>query len=261
MRHSTTMRRGAGLALVGAAALAPAASAATVSAPQAKVRACHARLAPAGAPGVDVTRVTATVDGLVQARLAGAGDWDLGVFDARTGRSVAGSAGFASNELAEGFVSKGQALVVQACRYRGDAGSASLRVGFDAVATGEDGERTQVVTCARRRGGPGAAGGLGVDLTEHGDATRWRSCCTAADGRVCAPGSPRTCASPTGRAQRGQSPGRRALRGGDGRQPPPVGRDSYRRLADYEREIERARAPIHTRAGDRARTTEHGGPR
>ena len=169
MRHSTTMRRGAGLALVGAAALAPAASAATVSAPQAQARACHARLAPAGARGVDVTRVTAKVDGLVQARLSGAGDWDLGVFDARTGRSVAGSAGFASNELAEGFVSKGQALVVQACRYRGDAGSASLRVGFDAVKTGEDGERTQVVEVRTpTRAAKARLAELGLDLTEHG---------------------------------------------------------------------------------------------
>ena len=108
---------------------------------------------------MDVTRLTAKVDGLVQARLAGAGDWDLGVFDARTGRSVAGSAGFGSNELAEGFVSQGQALVVQACRYRGDAGSASLRSASTPWRPADAGERTQVVEVAHADpGGQGAAG-------------------------------------------------------------------------------------------------------
>ena len=51
---------------------------------------------------------TAPATGLIRARLQAGGDWDLGVFDASSGRSVAGSAGFGSTELAEGFVKQGQ---------------------------------------------------------------------------------------------------------------------------------------------------------
>ena len=41
------------------------------------------------------------------------------MFDAKTKRYVAGSAAFAGRELAEGFVTKGQRLIVQGCRFRG----------------------------------------------------------------------------------------------------------------------------------------------
>ena len=74
----------------------------------------------------------------------GQGDWDLGVFDFSSGRTIAGSAGFASNELAEGFVKKGQKLRVQACRFRGSASSAELSVGFVAIAERASG-KVQVV--------------------------------------------------------------------------------------------------------------------
>ena len=101
---------------------APAVAAASqrVSADVAVARACHAKNV-SGAAGTQSVSTTATDSGLVRARLSGRGDWDLGVFDANSGRFVAGSAGFASNELAEGFVKGGQKLVVQACRFRGDA--------------------------------------------------------------------------------------------------------------------------------------------
>jgi hypothetical protein len=50
-----------------------------------------------------VVRVTSSAEGLLRARLKSRGDWDLGVFDAKTKRYVAGSAGPRGNELAEGF--------------------------------------------------------------------------------------------------------------------------------------------------------------
>ena len=55
------------------------------------------------------------------------------MFDAKSKRSVAGSAAFGSNELAEGFVRKGQRLIVQACRERGDGlqGAAEARRAVD----------------------------------------------------------------------------------------------------------------------------------
>ena len=87
---------------------------------QAVAQSCHARYLD-GAAGTQSVTTTAPDTGLVRARLSGGGDWDLGVFDASSGRFVAGSASFGSNELAEGFVKSGQKLVVQACRFRGDA--------------------------------------------------------------------------------------------------------------------------------------------
>src|SRR5215212_3170053 len=92
-------------------------------------RSCHAQYVN-GAAGTQSVTTTAPDTGLIRARLAGTGDWDLGVFDANSGRFVAGSASFSSTELAEGFVKGGQKLVVQACRFRGEAASADLSIGF-----------------------------------------------------------------------------------------------------------------------------------
>ena len=118
----------AALTSLTAAGVAEANERITVEAARAADRTCHAADARAGAAGVDVQRYTAEATGVVQARLSGGGDWDIGIFDARTGRSVAGSAAMRSNELAEGFVRRGQRLVVQACRVRGSARTARLRI-------------------------------------------------------------------------------------------------------------------------------------
>ncbi len=164
------------LALAGAGALgfagtANAAVTDTVRAGEAVDRSCHVRLAADGAKGVDTTKVTADKTGLVRARLSGRGDWDVGVFDAKTGRSVAGSAAFAANELAEGFVTKGQQLVVQSCRYDGDAASAKTTVDVAGARGGAQQGKTQIVEVATRtREAKERLQGLGLDLTEHGDA-------------------------------------------------------------------------------------------
>lgn len=72
----------------------------------------------------------------------------MGVFDARSRRSVAGSAGLASSELAEGFVRKGQRLIVQACRARGAAPSARLSVDVLALRTGRAATRGRTARAA-----------------------------------------------------------------------------------------------------------------
>ena len=139
-------------ALLAAAALgAPAAASGaavtkTVSASSAVDRACHVRDV-TGSAGVDTLRVTAPTDGLVRANLTGDGDWDVGVFDS-SGRSVAGSAGPRSVELAEGYVDAGEALVVQACRFRG---TASKRDAVGRLREGRAGQRRE--EAARRRQG------------------------------------------------------------------------------------------------------------
>lgn len=98
--------------------------------------ACYSGVAPRRG-NVDSREVTSTVDGLVQARLAPRdgreGDWDLAVFDKASGQIVAASSALRSRELAESFVKKGQELVVQGCRYAGDARTVTLGVDFLAL--------------------------------------------------------------------------------------------------------------------------------
>ncbi|HEX8083262.1 MAG TPA: M14 family metallopeptidase [Solirubrobacteraceae bacterium] len=92
-------------------------------------RPCHA--APRSGPGVQQQRYVARDTGLVTLRTAGSGDWDVAIFDALSGRPVAGAAGPDAAEVAEGFVAKGQQLVVQACRR---SGSGALRADVTTIA-------------------------------------------------------------------------------------------------------------------------------
>jgi murein tripeptide amidase MpaA len=140
-----------------------------VTAATAVDRSCHAKYA-GGAAGTQTVTATAPATGLVRARLSGSGDWDLGVFDFSSGRTIAGSAGFASNELAEGFVKKGQKLRVQACRFRGDASSADLSIGFVAIAESATGKVQIVDVSTATQKQKRRLQALGLDLTEHGDA-------------------------------------------------------------------------------------------
>ncbi|MFC6091501.1 M14 family zinc carboxypeptidase [Saccharothrix lopnurensis] len=169
----------AGLALVGVSVPAATAQDRVVRADRAEARACYNALLPAGTAGVDRREVTSTVDGLVQARLAPGGggregDWDVAVFD-EAGGIVAASSALRSRELAESFVTKGQRLVVQACRYAGPAGTATLGVDFLALTpqgTPTAAERAEVVRVETpRREDKDTLLGLDLDLTEKGDAT------------------------------------------------------------------------------------------
>jgi hypothetical protein len=80
------------------------AAARTVTADATSAGPCHRGLAPRVA-GRDTFRVTAPSRSIVSVRLRFAGDWDVAVFGAKR-RLVAASAGFAGNELAEGFARK-----------------------------------------------------------------------------------------------------------------------------------------------------------
>jgi hypothetical protein len=234
----------AALASLSAAGVAEADERSTVTAARAAERTCHAALATAGAAGVDVRRYTAEASGLVRARLSGAGDWDLGVFDARTRRSVAGSAALRSNELAEGFVRRGQRLIVQACRVRGAARSARLSVSTVALPQARSASEgpTQVVTVRTDRTGVGALHAAGLDVTEH-----------AGDGgvdvvvhgsrdlaRLRATGMPYDVKVEDVAAQdRAQRRADRAWAQGREQSALPSGNTAYRRLPDFEAELKR----------------------
>jgi hypothetical protein len=162
-------------ALLAAAVLGPlalgatgAAASQTVSAGASVARPCHRDIATSRA-GRAVLHRRAPARAIVSVRLRSRGDWDVAVFGAR-GRLVAGSASFGGNELAEGFVRRGERLTVQACRFRGSAGSARLAIHFTRLAKRPRGSVQVVDVITRRREDRERLQTLGLDLTEHGDA-------------------------------------------------------------------------------------------
>src|SRR4051812_44861169 len=81
----------------------------TAVAKQTAQRDCQARTA-RGRRGVATTTYRAPMAGFVTVRSAASdkSDWDLSLFDARSGRALGGSAGFGSHEVAQSWVSAGQ---------------------------------------------------------------------------------------------------------------------------------------------------------
>ena len=95
--------------------------------------------------GVDRVTLTASGLGYFAASLdADAGDWDLGIFDARSGESLAGSASAGPDELAQAYVFPDQELIVQACRISGGEREAALSFALEPIESGS-GERQRLV--------------------------------------------------------------------------------------------------------------------
>lgn len=138
----------------------------TVSADEAVYRSCTETRLGSG-PGVDHESVTAPVSGWVSARLAGgSGDWDLAIFAGDT--LIAGSAYRGSEELAEGLVTAGADVTVQACRLSGAGDSASLTVESIAVDTTSVQKASLVKVSTPTRERKNELNSLGLDVTEHG---------------------------------------------------------------------------------------------
>ena len=156
-------------ALLGSLALAAPATAAshTVTANTAVARPCHRDLASSHA-GRAVLRAKAPARGLVSVRLRSRGDWDLGVFG-RRGRTVAGSASFGGNELASGFVRRGERVIVQACRFRGNVASARVSIRFVRIPKRKPGRLAVVDVMVPRQADRQRLQALGLDLSEHAD--------------------------------------------------------------------------------------------
>jgi hypothetical protein len=173
----------AGLVIFGVTVPSATAADNVLRAESTSAKACYSSVQPRRERSVDSREVTSTVDGLIQARLAprdGAeGDWDLAVFDKASGKVVAASSALRSRELAESFVKKGQQLVVQACRYAGPGRTVTL--GIDFLALTPQGTPTDTPPAAERaelvrvetpeRADKNKLLGLGLDVTEKGDAT------------------------------------------------------------------------------------------
>jgi hypothetical protein len=239
---SVRWRRGLVAVLLSVGLVAPArAGAETVTAGTAVARPCHRDIASSHA-GRDILRTRAVARGLVTARLRSAGDWDLAVFG-RGRRLVAGSASFGGNELASGFVRRGERLTIQACRFRGDARSARVSVRFTRVARRRQAGRFKVVdVLTPRRADKQRLQALGLDLTEHGDANSLEVLLHGrADERALRAAGFRYSVRIADLAARTRRNHRRDLTHARATAASglPSGRDSYRRLPDYDLELKR----------------------
>ena len=168
-RHRPAAARTLAAAILGSLALAASAAASqTVTAGTSVARPCHRDIS-SGTAGRDLVHATARSRSIVAARLKSRGDWDVAIFGAK-GRLVAGSASYGGNELAEGFVRRGERLTIQACRFRGNAASARVSINFTRLAKRKQGKVQVVDVATPTRASKERLQALGLDLTEHGGA-------------------------------------------------------------------------------------------
>jgi hypothetical protein len=135
-------------ALAGLAAAPAAASAAPLDtvlrAPTAHVRTCQERVVAAG-DSVAVTSYSAPATGLLTVRTAGGGDYDVAAIGERTGRVAAAAAGPDSDEIAQGFVARGERLRIQLCHFGGPASAVHVTATTQAIRAGSFAGKVQVV--------------------------------------------------------------------------------------------------------------------
>jgi len=212
----------------------------TVTAAESKWRSCFGRELGSG-PGVDSTPVTPAGFGLIEARLhARSGDWDVALLDARSGDVVAASAERDASEVAAGFVTPGQDLVLQACRLSGKASEAQVAVSLIPLDPDASGSPSLAFVKTKNRSDEALLQRLGLDLTEHGGENYVAVVLHRAADRealervglryeIVVPDLARQAA----RHRHADARFARTTRSS----PLPSGRDSYRRLADYQQEM------------------------
>ncbi|WP_130347037.1 M14 family zinc carboxypeptidase [Herbihabitans rhizosphaerae] len=235
----------AGAVVVGVNSSTAAAADNVLRADRSVARACYEKVLPPNAAGVDRRAVTSTVDGLVQARLTprdGEGDWDLAVFDRKTGKIVAGSSALRSKELAESFVTKGQELIVQGCRYDGRAGTVTLGVDFLALTPqGTPPQRAELVRVETGdQKGKQRLQTLDLDLTEKADATGVEVVLANDDDRKVLRDSGfayRVLNPDLSATSRANAEADRRYASGEAASTLPSGRTSYRHLYEYDYEL------------------------
>ena len=203
-------------------------------------RSCSA--SPAGGAAGTVTREqTATSDGYLRTSLRGTGDWDVAVFDRADRRLVAASAGFGGTELAGGFVTEGQRLLVQACRVAGRGTTATLATHLQPLGgTSGDTTLSVVEVATKDRGAKARLQRLGLDLTEHGTETTVEVVLHGkADAQKLRDAGFTWTTEIADLAQRAKrnTAADQAYAEATPRSELPSGATGYRRLADYEREM------------------------
>lgn len=213
----------------------------TIDSEGARARACTKPLN--GRTGVAQAPARAADTGSLRLTTSGPGDWDVAVFDRRTGRFIAGSAQPGSDEIAQGFVVKGQRLLIQACRFESGTGALRVRATTTPIALSAARRPVQVVAVhTPTRADKDRLGLLGLDPAEGAtrttvdvvlhdaqDARRLRDAGFTWTVKIA------DLAAQTRVSQRRAAP--RAMAAAL-----PSGRKDYRHLADYEAELKQLAA-------------------
>jgi Zinc carboxypeptidase len=120
-------------------------------------------------PGAMTRTLTAPSTGWVTAKLDGpaGSDWDLAIYDRRSGRLVAGSSGFTADEVAEGLAAKGTRLRVEVCHVSGSDVPPRLTVNTTAIPDTPAEKISMVRVSTPNRDRKDLLTQLGLDLTEH----------------------------------------------------------------------------------------------
>src|SRR4051794_18537869 len=127
---------------------------------------------PASGSGVTQTRWTARRDSSMVARLRGgaADDWDLALFDARSGRRLDASLALGGEEVVQTLARRGQTLVIQACRVSGSSARLPLSIASTGVKLAKPGAQAPTLKLVRIGiSSPldiGALSRLGINLNE-----------------------------------------------------------------------------------------------
>ena len=133
-------------------------------------RTCAARLLKARKRGVDRASYRAPMSGFVNVRMRGKRrpDWDLAVFDAKTGRLLTSSQAFGSRELAQTWVDSGQRLAIQGCRRSGRRRAVPVSVQLVDVAAPKNLGTPQLVQVDAKTGADlHRLESLGLDVTHQ----------------------------------------------------------------------------------------------
>ena len=214
----------------------------TLTAPVARDVSCIQRLR-AGGEGVVTRRASGPVEGgLLTAQLKAArGDWDIAIFDERTGIALAQSAGFGANEIAEGFVGVDRPVIVQACRRSGSARTAQVQLFSTAIPGDPTAEPVSMVSVSTpTRADKNRLTALGLDVTEHGDADSvdvvLHGAADAATLRDAGFSFTTEVADLMAQDRKDRAQDRRYAASVK-RSPLPSGRDGYRRLAEINEEM------------------------
>jgi hypothetical protein len=108
--------------------------------------------------------------GWVTAKLDGpsGSDWDVSIVDRRSGRLVAGSSSFTADEVAEGLAAQGTPLTVRVCHVSGAPTAPRLTVSTSAIPNTPAEKISMVRVSTPTRDRKELLTSLGLDLTEHG---------------------------------------------------------------------------------------------
>src|SRR4051794_20504198 len=113
-------------------------------------------------------RYVAPMSGYVSARLKGpsSSDWDLVAVDRASGRRIATSRAFGSNELVQSWTTAGQRIAFVACHRSGAAGGVPLSIRFFDVTPPARGAAVSVVRVHGPLAKLNGLDALGLDVTE-----------------------------------------------------------------------------------------------